>query len=61
MRRRCPRASAATTTISQPMTELAERSLEVVLEQLSDGGEPRRVVLENRLMERESVATLQTI
>lgn len=46
------------TTICQPLTELAEKSLEVVLEQLADGGEPRRVVLENRLMERESVATV---
>jgi LacI family transcriptional regulator len=46
------------TTICQPLTELAEKSLEVVLEQLADGGEPRQVVLENRLMERESVATV---
>jgi DNA-binding LacI/PurR family transcriptional regulator len=46
------------TTICQPLNELAERSLEVLLEQLADGGEPRRVVLENRLMERESVATV---
>jgi LacI family transcriptional regulator len=46
------------TAICQPLTELAERSLDVLLHQLSEGGEPQRVMLENRLMERESVATI---
>jgi DNA-binding LacI/PurR family transcriptional regulator len=48
------------TTICQPLNELAERSLEVLLEQLANGGESRRVMLENRLMERESVATVSS-
>ena len=49
------------TTICQPLNELAERSLEVLLTQLADGGAPRRVMLENRLMERESVASVSSL
>ena len=47
------------TAIAQPLDQLAERSLEVLLGHL-DGGhrEPVRVTLTNRLIERESVATL---
>jgi DNA-binding LacI/PurR family transcriptional regulator len=47
------------TTLCQPLEELAERSLEVLLQQM-DGRKaaPQRVILENTLIERESVATL---
>jgi DNA-binding LacI/PurR family transcriptional regulator len=50
------------TAIAQPLDQLAERSLSVLLERL-DGGrdrdeEPVRVVLQNSLVERESVGTI---
>lgn len=46
------------TAICQPLDELAERSLELLLVQLAEGGPPKQIMLRNRLMERESVATL---
>ena len=46
------------TAICQPLDELAERSLELLLHQLVEGGAPKKIMLNNRLMERESVATL---
>jgi LacI family transcriptional regulator len=59
------------TAISQPLDELAEKSLEVLLAHLANGSNggngnghanggrrPVRVMLENRLIERESVATV---
>jgi len=46
------------TTIAQPLAELAERSLDLLMGQLGTVGEPKRVMLESRLVERESVATL---
>jgi len=44
------------TTIAQPLDELAERSLEVLLRQIGNSHEPTRLMLENRLIERESVS-----
>lgn len=47
------------TTISQPLEELAQRSLELLVDRVkSSGGEPARVMLASRLIERESVAVL---
>lgn len=46
------------TTIGQPLEELAERALEILLKQLDEPGPPQHIVLGNRLIERESVATI---
>lgn len=48
------------TTLCQPLDELAERSLELLLERIRNkqDEETGRVILESRLIERESVATL---
>ncbi|HEV7298248.1 MAG TPA: LacI family DNA-binding transcriptional regulator [Tepidisphaeraceae bacterium] len=46
------------TAIAQPMMELAERSLEVLLKQVSEKQGPSHVILSNRLIERESVASV---
>jgi DNA-binding LacI/PurR family transcriptional regulator len=46
------------TTICQPLDELAERSLELLMEQVNARGKGRHEMLGNRLMERESVAQL---
>lgn len=46
-------------TICQPLTEIADRALEVAMQQMSDKDEPVRVLLENRLIERESVSTFK--
>ncbi len=44
------------TTLSQPLDELASRSLELLLKQIQGNGGPVQLMLENRLVERESVA-----
>lgn len=44
------------TAIAQPLDELAEHSLEVLLRQISNGRQPVHELLANRLIERESVA-----
>lgn len=48
------------TTLCQPLDELAERSLELLLERIRNKQDKgtSRIVLESRLIERESVATL---
>lgn len=46
------------TTIAQPLDQLAERSLAVLIEQIGHSNPPSHVVLENQLIERESVATI---
>jgi DNA-binding LacI/PurR family transcriptional regulator len=46
-------------TICQPLTEIADRALEVAMQQMSDKDEPVRVLLDNRLIERESVSTFK--
>jgi LacI family transcriptional regulator len=48
------------TTICQPLDELAERALELLLSQVrgKESGESSQVMLESRLIERESVATI---
>ncbi len=47
------------TTIQQPLDELTSASVDLLLGQINEGSsQPARVVLKNRLIERESVATL---
>ncbi len=47
------------TTLCQPLDELAQRSLEVLLRQMGkDRPQPERVLLDSTIIERESVATL---
>jgi LacI family transcriptional regulator len=48
------------TTLAQPLDELAEKALELLLERVGNKADqtPAQVVLETRLVERESVATL---
>src|SRR5690606_28425421 len=54
------------TTLAQPLEELAEKSLSLLLRQIrkesarepGNSKEPECIVLENRLIERESVATI---
>jgi DNA-binding LacI/PurR family transcriptional regulator len=49
------------TTLCQPLDELAARALELVLEQIQTRQmRPVQVILNNRYIERESVATLAT-
>lgn len=47
------------TTLAQPLAELAEKSLELLLRQIGESAQPHRVILENKLIERESVVSLQ--
>lgn len=44
------------TSLAQPLEELAAKSLNLLLQQVGNGGKPQRVVLHSRLIERESVA-----
>lgn len=48
------------TTLRQPLDELAEQSVELLLNQIlaKDASSPQHIVLSNALIERESVATL---
>lgn len=47
------------TTISQPLDELADKSLELLMSKIDGGNHaPERILVRNRLIERESVATL---
>jgi DNA-binding LacI/PurR family transcriptional regulator len=46
------------TAIAQPLDELADAALELLMRQIANGGGPERVLVRNRLIERESVATL---
>ncbi|MCC6240692.1 MAG: substrate-binding domain-containing protein [Phycisphaerales bacterium] len=48
------------TTLAQPLAELAEKSLELLLQQMDNAQEPQYVVLESRLIERESVARISS-
>jgi LacI family transcriptional regulator len=49
----------ALTTVAQPITEMARTGVSMLLERIRHpGGEPRRVVLPTRLIERESVACI---
>lgn len=57
-----PYASAiypALTTIAQPITEMAQMGISMLLERIRQpGGAPRRIELPTRLVERESVARI---
>ncbi|HEV7298554.1 MAG TPA: LacI family DNA-binding transcriptional regulator [Tepidisphaeraceae bacterium] len=46
------------TAIAQPMAEVADRALSVLLSQMGQKQKPEHVILENRLIERESVVSL---
>ena len=47
------------TTLCQPLEELAAKAMEVLLDQMAKGScVPQRLMLDNTLIERESVATL---